>query len=162
MWLLWAGLGYYRRARFLLKGAQTVVKEYKSQVPKTTNDLLKIPGIGRYTAGAISSIAFNQPSSLVDGNVVRVYSRVFAIETPMGSALENECWNIADALLYKTDPSSFNQGLMELGATVCTPRNPKCNDCPLSSSCRVYKNEQTLILAKKLLLFVKDSSIFHF
>lgn len=145
----WAGLGYYRRARFLLQGAKTVVNDYNSIIPNTSNELIKIPGIGRYTAGAISSIAFDQPSSLVDGNVIRVFSRLFAIDTPMGNILENECWNIADSLMHKADPSSFNQGLMELGATVCTPRNPKCNACPLSSVCTAYSNEQAIIKRKQ-------------
>lgn len=137
---LWAGLGYYRRARQLLAGAKEVVNKFNGQIPFEIDDLLKIPGIGPYTAGAISSIAFNKPNSLVDGNVIRVLSRLRAVPYEIGTKqLESLMWKIAADIVDPDRPGDFNQGLMELGATICTPTSPACGLCSVQSICRAKK-----------------------
>lgn len=135
---LWAGLGYYRRARQLLEGARKVVSDFGSVVPSTVPELLSIPGIGPYTAGAIASIAYGRPEPLVDGNVIRVFSRLLAIPVENGDKLNKVCWTAARSLVDPEDPSSFNQALMELGATVCKPTSPNCQACPLSNQCKAF------------------------
>ena len=133
---LWSGLGYYRRARSLHKGARAVVERFGGQVPKAAADRLSLPGVGRYTAGAIGSIAFGLKEPLVDGNVGRVFTRLFAIETPMGDrSTEKRLWALADQWVEGPRPGDLNQALMELGATLCTPRSPRCPDCPLRREC---------------------------
>ena len=135
----WAGLGYYRRARNLHRAAQVVVAEHGGVVPADLPALLALPGVGRYTAGAIASIAFGIPAPLVDGNVVRVLSRLFCIdasaESPAGKRL---FWALAGALVVGPDPGALNQALMELGATLCTPRAPSCQACPVRRCCGAY------------------------
>jgi A/G-specific adenine glycosylase len=124
----WSGLGYYRRAKMLRDGAAAVVARFAGTIPSTIDELLTIPGIGRYTAGAISSVAFQQRAPIVDGNVTRVLSRVFG--------LEGEIWTCATALVDACkSPRALNQGLMELGALICKPRNPVCLLCPLRDEC---------------------------
>ena len=133
----WAGLGYYRRARQLHAAAADVVREHAGRVPADEPSLRALPGIGRYTAGAIRSIAFGEAAPIVDGNVARVLSRLFALDGGPGDvAWEKRLWTLASELVPASDPSSFNQGLMELGATVCLPRAPRCASCPLARSCR--------------------------
>ena len=134
---LWAGLGYYRRARMLHQGSKYIMNECQGKLPSTIEGLLKVPGIGSYTAGAISSIAFNDTSALVDGNVLRVFSRLFAIAcSPKDPAFIKKSWDIANYLIEGCDsPSDFNQGLMELGATICVPKSPGCERCPMSEVC---------------------------
>lgn len=128
---VWSGLGYYRRARMLHAAAKQVVREQAGSLPKTTAELLKLPGIGRYTAAAIASIAFGEPSAVVDGNVERVLQRV------SGKALAGEArWEFANQLLSRDRPGDFNQAMMELGATICLPRQPKCLLCPISEMCK--------------------------
>jgi A/G-specific adenine glycosylase len=145
---LWAGLGYYRRCQFLLKGAKMVVDELGGVLPDTPAALLKIPGIGPYTAGAISSIYYGLNSPIVDGNVIRVFSRLQALEAEVGPSLDRFCWKLADQLVKDVDrPDAFNQGLMELGATVCTPKNPTCGKCPLSTHCAARRNEDAAVTA---------------
>jgi A/G-specific adenine glycosylase len=131
----WSGLGYYRRARLLLEGARVVAAK-GGTVPGDREGLLGVPGIGRYTAGAIASIAFGQAVGLVDGNVARVLARLFAIDEDMRKRGMRTAEVIADGLVAKRDPGAWNQALMELGATVCTPRSPSCDKCPLASRCR--------------------------
>ena len=131
----WSGLGYYRRARLLLEGAR-VVASRGGVVPGERDGLLEVPGIGRYTAGAIASIAFGQPVGLVDGNVARVLARLFAIEADMRKRGMRVAEALADEIVSKRDPGGWNQALMELGATVCTPRAPACDRCPLASVCK--------------------------
>ncbi|XP_024628122.1 adenine DNA glycosylase isoform X3 [Medicago truncatula] len=132
---IWAGLGYYRRARFLLEGAKQIVAEGGS-IPKTASTLRKIPGIGDYTSGAIASIAFKEAVPVVDGNVIRVIARLRAIsENPKDSVIIKRFWEIAAQLVDPLRPGDFNQALMELGATVCTPLNPSCSSCPASEFC---------------------------
>ncbi|CAJ2662935.1 unnamed protein product [Trifolium pratense] len=132
---IWAGLGYYRRARFLLEGAKKIVAEGGS-IPKTASMLRKIPGIGDYTSGAIASIAFKEAVPVVDGNVIRVIARLRAVtENPKDSAIIKRFWEIAAQLVDPLRPGDFNQALMELGATVCTPLNPSCSSCPATQFC---------------------------
>lgn len=126
----WSGLGYYRRARMLHAAARKIVKEHAGKFPSTARDLLTLPGIGRYTAAAIASIAFDEPVAVVDGNVERVLQRVYG-ESLGGESL----WNAAEELLSRERPGDFNQAMMELGATVCLPRQPKCLVCPLATLC---------------------------
>lgn len=134
--VLWAGLGYYRRAQMLLTGAVMVAKDFGGVLPRTVPELLTIPGIGPYTAGAIASIAYDLPEPLVDGNVIRVFSRLRAIKLEVGGgAMEKACWQIAANLVPQELPGDFNQALMELGATVCKPTSPSCDVCPLSAVC---------------------------
>ncbi len=135
----WAGLGYYRRARQLQAAAALVVRDHGGVLPADETALRALPGIGRYTAGAIRSIAFGQAAPIVDGNVARVLSRLFALPGGPGEAAwEKRLWTLAAALVPAANPSAFNQGLMELGATVCTPRSPGCDSCPLARFCKAH------------------------
>ena len=131
----WSGLGYYRRARMLHQAAQNVVQTKGAQFPSTSKELLALPGIGRYTAAAIASIAFNEPIAVVDGNVERVLDRL------LGRKLKQmEVWAEAQSLLPPDRPGDFNQAMMELGATVCTPRAPQCLICPANQSvCHAWR-----------------------
>lgn len=143
---LWSGLGYYRRARALRLAAQAIVREHGGRFPRTREELLELPGVGPYTAGALLSIAFQRSAPLVDGNVVRVLSRLFAIDLEPGSARDRRIWSLAAELVPPdvdaegpgptVSPRNFNQALMELGALVCSPRGPRCEACPVSGSCR--------------------------
>ncbi len=141
---LWEGLGYYSRGRNLHKGAKLIVSDYNGQLPDTLDELQKIPGIGRYTAGAIASIAFNKPAPILDGNVIRVLCRLFRIKgNPKDTAVKNKLWELADMLVHTKHPGDFNEAMMELGAMVCTPSNPLCSSCPLMKTCEAFKhNEQ--------------------
>jgi A/G-specific adenine glycosylase len=137
---LWSGLGYYRRARMLHEGARHVASALGGTLPETTEGLRTIPGIGPYTAGAVASIAFGRRAALVDGNVARVLARLFAIEDDVrGRAGLARVWRLAEglvgALAPEDDPGAWNQALMELGATVCTPRDPRCLACPARELC---------------------------
>lgn len=131
----WSGLGYYRRARLLHEGARAVAAK-GGVLPADRTSLLDVPGIGKYTAGAIASIAFGEPVGLVDGNVARVFSRVFGLDHDMRKQGMRIAEKLADRLVAREDPGAWNQALMELGATVCTPRTPACHACPLAELCR--------------------------
>lgn len=132
----WAGLGYYSRARNLHRGAREVVATYEGVVPDTAGELRSIPGIGRYTAGAIASMAFGRREPLVDGNVARVLARVYEVDGDIkSSATTRQLWQLAAGLVPADAPGDFNQGLMELGATICTPSSPTCMECPLFDVC---------------------------
>ncbi|MDZ4771885.1 MAG: A/G-specific adenine glycosylase [Planctomycetota bacterium] len=134
----WSGLGYYRRARTLHTAARAIVESPGGRFPSTHAALLELPGVGPYTAGAVASIAFDEHASLVDGNVARVFARWFAIDSAQESkAFRDETWAIADRLVADVErPGEWNQALMELGATVCTPRDPQCDACPMRTGCR--------------------------
>ncbi|XP_069498464.1 adenine DNA glycosylase [Ambystoma mexicanum] len=138
---LWAGLGYYSRGKRLHEGAQKVVSEYKGQMPHTAVDLQKLlPGVGRYTAGAIASIAYGQVTGVVDGNVIRVLCRARSIGADSGSpTVTDGLWHLANSLVDPHRPGDFNQAIMELGAMVCTPKVPLCAECPIKSLCRAYR-----------------------
>jgi A/G-specific adenine glycosylase len=133
---LWQGLGYYRRARNLHAAAKRVVSDFDGEVPADVQDLLKLPGVGRYTAGAIASIAHGRPAPIVDGNVARVFARLFNLQDPVDRPdVQKQLWAIAEALVPARSPGDFNQALMELGALVCTPKSPACLTCPLRNRC---------------------------
>lgn len=133
----WAGLGYYRRARNLHAGAREVVARYGGELPRTADGLRALPGVGRYTAGAIASIAHGERAAVVDGNVLRVLARVYAIDDDIkGTQAQRRVWELAEAMVPGDAPGDFNQGVMELGATVCTPTSPSCLVCPLAKLCR--------------------------
>jgi A/G-specific adenine glycosylase len=133
----WAGLGYYRRAHHLHEAARVVAIERNGVFPDTVDELLALPGVGRYTAGAIASIAFKRRAPILDGNVSRVLARVFAIQyQPDASEAKRRLWNLAEEILPVRNCDQFNQGLMDLGATVCVPKNPRCGVCPLVNVCR--------------------------
>ena len=129
----WSGLGYYRRARMLHAAAQRVVAEFGGKLPATSGGLFGLPGIGRYTAAAIGSIAFGEATAVVDGNVERVVERLLG---QSGASQKPDYWKIAQGLLHAARPGDFNQAMMELGATVCLPRNPVCTSCPVARWCR--------------------------
>lgn len=133
----WQGLGYYSRARNLQRAAAQMVAEHAGRVPDTVETLRALPGIGPYSAGAIASIAYGKTEPLVDGNVIRVLTRVFALRgDPNRAPLKTAIWQHARALIPAEAPGDFNQALMELGATVCTPRAPRCSACPLAAHCQ--------------------------
>lgn len=137
---LWAGLGYYRRVRMFHQAANCIQKKFRGKIPKTTTELRKLPGIGRYTAGAIASIAWDEKTPVLDGNVVRVLSRIFAVSqcVERSTTLE-KLWAIAASLLPAKNSGDFNQSLMELGATVCSPLDPQCTRCPVKILCIAHQ-----------------------
>jgi len=143
---LWEGLGYYTRARNLQKAAGVIVREHDGVFPRRFEDVLALPGIGRYTAGAICSIAFHEPRPILDGNVIRVLTRLFGIaENPRERATNENLWSLAGQLVEAAGPrhcSSLNQSLMELGALICTPREPRCEACPVRRRCAALKTER--------------------
>ena len=133
---LWAGLGYYARARNLHRAAGRIAKEHGGVLPRDPAALAALPGVGRYTLGALRSLIWKEPAPIVDGNVRRVLARLFADD----SRDDAEAWRLAEALVPERDPDLFNQALMELGATVCTPRSPDCPSCPLRLVCEARKS----------------------
>lgn len=133
----WEGLGYYTRARNLHKAAGIVLTEYGGKLPRNAELLALLPGIGRYTAGAIASIAFGERVPVVDGNVKRVLSRLFNLDACIDDAeTEKDLWGLAETLVPQKTPGDFNQAMMELGARICTPRKPACDACPVAESCQ--------------------------
>jgi len=137
----WEGLGYYSRARNLHKAAKIVVDHHNGEIPRDLVELRKLPGIGRYTVGAIASIAFNMDVSALDGNIKRVYSRLFDISEPVDSpAGEKILWKLADENLPKRQAGDYNQALMDLGAMICVPKNPRCMICPVVELCKARQN----------------------
>lgn len=133
----WAGLGYYARARHLHAAARLVVREYGGLLPRQPGELVRLPGIGRYTAAAVASLAFGLPVAAVDTNVDRVLSRVFALPGRKGEAAHaRRVWAVAQALVPRRRPGDWNQALMDLGATLCTARAPRCAACPVEAMCR--------------------------
>ena len=133
----WSGLGYYRRARHLHQAARLVVARHRGRFPRSLEEALALPGVGRYTAGAILSIAYSLPLPVVDGNVARVLSRLLLIRKPRSAAGQRRLWNAAAALVTAAPaaPGDLNQALMELGATVCAPKHPACGACPVAHRC---------------------------
>lgn len=138
---LWQGLGYYSRARNLHTCAIMVVADYGGQFPDTYDELLKLKGIGKYTAAAIASFAFDRPNAVVDGNVYRVLSRVFGLEDDIASSQGAKVFEQkANELISHEQPASYNQGIMEFGAIQCTPANPACGLCPFSENCFAFNH----------------------
>ena len=151
---LWQGLGYYSRARNLHFSANYIINELNGEFPKSYNDLIKLKGVGDYTASAIASICYDEPTAVVDGNVYRVLSRYFGIHTAINSTKGiKEFKKLAQQLITNEDPGRYNQAIMEFGAKQCKPQNPNCDQCPLNDSC--------IALQKKLVnnLPVKEKKI---
>jgi A/G-specific adenine glycosylase len=137
---LWQGLGYYRRARNLHAAAKAIVTQHDGRVPDTVERLLSLPGVGRYTAGAIASIAFGRRAPILDGNAIRVLSRVWAVADPVDQpATQRRLWSLAEQLADTPRPGDLNQAVMELGATVCGPKSPGCLTCPLRDVCEAQR-----------------------
>jgi A/G-specific adenine glycosylase len=136
---LWEGLGYYRRVKNLKKSAEIIVQHYNGKLPDQFDEIHKLPGVGHYTAGALLSIVYKKPYPAVDGNVIRVFSRIFEIKNPAKStSLTQEVWKRASEMLPPYDPGNFNQALMELGALICIPKNPRCLVCPVQKHCQSF------------------------
>lgn len=139
---LWQGLGYYSRGRNLLHTAKHIVNELDGNFPDTLKELKKLKGVGDYTAAAIGSIAFKIPEPAIDGNVLRVIARLYKIEEPIDDRKTlKKIKEISELLIAKDQPDLYNQAMMELGATVCTPHNPKCNQCPIREYCLSFPNK---------------------
>ena len=130
---LWEGLGYYRRAKNLLACSKKLVKEHNSRLPQTLDEIKKLPGIGEYTGNALLGLVYNKPTLAVDGNVKRVISRFLKKE--LDSLKETELWNLSEEMVNRDDCFSYTLGIMDLGATICTPANPSCGMCPVNSQC---------------------------
>ena len=136
----WSGLGYYSRARNLHKAARRIVDEHGGELPSDLEALRALPGIGAYTAGAIRSMAYDLPAPVVDGNVLRVLTRLFDIEDDITqSATRRRLTELAESLVPEQNPGQYNEGVMEFGALICTPRSPKCDVCPVRSVCAAYR-----------------------
>ena len=137
----WEGLGYYRRARSMHAAAKLIVREHHGVFPEVFEEVLNLPGIGRYTAGAILSISGSQKLPIVEGNTQRVFSRWVALRSPATDTSANKLlWSVAEQMLPRKQPGAFNQAAMELGALICTPRNPRCDQCPVSNYCCARKS----------------------
>lgn len=147
---LWEGLGYYSRARNLHKAAKLICEKFNAQLPQTYQGLQEIPGVGPYIAAAIVSIAFGQPVPVVDGNVLRVFARFWGIENDIGDARTRVMFfDRLTPIIATSEPSAFNQAMMELGALICSPKNPKCGQCPLQKGCVAFTTERTAELPFK-------------
>jgi A/G-specific adenine glycosylase len=137
---MWAGLGYYRRAKHLHAAAKVMTERFAGQVPPTAAQLRELPGVGRYTAGAVASIAFGERVPVLDGNVMRVLSRVRLVREDIAEKkTQDTLWAMAEELVSADRPGDFNQALMELGATVCVPGRPACMLCPISAFCKAFE-----------------------
>ena len=156
---LWEGLGYYSRARNLRQAAQVIQERHGGRFPSTLAEVLALPGIGRYTAGALCSIAFGQPVPVLDGNVTRVLCRLFRIAADArGRPVQDRLWGLSTALVETAHRlevagsaassacSHLNQALMELGAVICTPRQPRCEVCPLGAACEARRHDEVAVL----------------
>jgi A/G-specific adenine glycosylase len=148
---LWQGLGYYSRGRNMHATAQIVVKDYRGIFPNLHDELIKLKGIGEYTAAAISSFSSGEARAVVDGNVFRVLSRYYGIDTAINSpAGKKEFYVLANELLYQADPALYNQAIMEFGAMQCKPKSPNCSVCPLSQTCHAFNHNLINILPVKI------------
>ena len=144
---MWEGLGYYRRAKHLHESAQIIVEKYQGKFPYEYNDILSLKGIGEYTAGAISSIAYGKQVPAVDGNVLRIISRYYLLKENIAETkVQKKIYQIVQELILNQDASAFNQGMMDLGATICKPVHPLCSRCPIQKECLAFKNKQTDVL----------------
>lgn len=147
---LWEGLGYYTRCKNLIATAKFIASEKQGKFPDTYNDILGLKGIGPYTAAAIASFAFNLPHAVVDGNVFRVLSRFFGIDTPTDSSTGKKIFTaLAEALLDKKQPGIYNQAIMDFGAVICKPQNPLCSTCPLKIRCVAFLQNRVSVLPVK-------------
>ncbi len=148
---LWEGLGYYARARNLHKAARMVTSELDGIVPDTLDEFKKLPGVGDYIGAAVQSIAFNHPYAVVDGNVKRVIARLYCLDDPVNHSSSHKIFKeYANPLLDRQNPGIFNQAMMELGALICSPKNPKCTECPVSNHCKALFSEKTNLHPKRI------------
>lgn len=160
---LWEGLGYYTRARNLMATARRVSRDLNGSFPATYDEILKLPGIGPYTAAAISSFAFGLPHAVLDGNVYRVLARFFALEMPIDSTAGKKIFSQKAAeLLDRSQPGRFNQAIMDFGATVCTPQKPACPTCPLREKCLAFQQKKVADLPVKSRAAAKRTRYFHY
>jgi len=160
---LWQGLGYYSRARNLHAAAKNIVTNHQAQFPDSYQEIRALKGIGDYTAAAIASFAYDLPYAVVDGNVFRVLSRYYNDNTPIDSSQGKKLFtSYANELLNRKDPASFNQAIMELGALVCTPKNAKCEECPLLESCQGYRANSVYELPVKSKKTKTRNRYFHY
>lgn len=159
----WQGLGYYSRARNLHFSAKLIQSEYASEFPNTYDEILKLKGVGKYTAAAIASFAFNEKKAVVDGNVYRFLSRTFNIDTPIDSTVgQKEFQFLADELISEKNPADHNQAMMEIGALICTPNQPNCLECPVAELCEArLKNKINDLPVKSKKTKVRNR-YFHF
>ncbi|MDA9730709.1 A/G-specific adenine glycosylase [Gammaproteobacteria bacterium] len=142
---LWSGLGYYRRASFIFQAKELIHAKFKGEMPDNYDDLVSLPGVGKSTAGAILSIAFNKPYPILDANVKKVISRIFFKK----NFEEKIFWNLSEDLLDKKNIFNFQQGVMDVGAKLCLPKNPRCNLCPVSKDCQSNLRNEFPLLSKK-------------
>jgi len=160
---LWQGLGYYSRARNLQFSAKLILSEFGGNFPDNHADILKLKGVGSYTAAAISSFSFGLPFAVLDGNVIRVLSRVFGIQTPFDTAEgKKQFQKLAQELLDKKNPAEYNQAIMEFGALQCVPKSPKCNDCPIVNDCIAFNTNTVSLLPVKSKKLKVKSRFLHF
>ncbi len=160
---MWSGLGFYSRARNLHAASIMIMKEYRGHFPDNFQDMIRLPGIGRSTAGAILAFCFNKPYPILDGNVKRVLSRVYGITTPINnSSTEKKLWLLSEKNLPKKNIDIYTQAIMDFGATLCIPKKPKCNICPVTQSCVAYVNELTAQIPKKNIVKKNDIKKTHF
>lgn len=161
---LWEGLGYYTRCKNLIATAKLISKQYQGKFPDTYDEILALKGVGPYTAAAIASFAFNLPHAVVDGNVFRVLSRYFAIDTPIDSTEGKKLFTrLAAELLYKKQPGIYNQAIMDLGAIVCKPKLPVCSVCPLKARCIAHlKGMESSLPVKDQRIVNKNRWLYYF
>jgi A/G-specific adenine glycosylase len=160
---LWEGLGYYNRCRNLLFTARFISNELKGKFPKTYSSILSLKGVGPYTAAAIASFAYGLPHAVVDGNVTRILSRFFGIKVPIDTTKGKLLFaELADSLLDKKNPARYNQAIMDFGATVCKPKAPTCESCPLSSLCVAFNTNKVSALPIKSKSIQKKERWFYF
>ena len=160
---LWEGLGYYSRCKNLIATAKIISHEFDGKFPGTYEEILKLKGIGPYTAAAISSFAFNLPHAVVDGNVMRVLARYFGINTPIDSTAGKKIFSaLANDLLAKNEPARYNQAIMDFGATVCKPQLPACSNCYLNKNCTAFNRNETDRYPVKEKKLVKKERWFYY
>jgi A/G-specific adenine glycosylase len=160
---MWEGLGYYTRCKNLIATARTIASEYKGKFPSTYEEINALPGIGPYTASAISSFAFNAPHAVVDGNVQRILARYFNINTPIDTtAGKKEFQTLAQSLLQLDEPGIYNQAIMDFGAVVCKPQNPLCHDCVQKKECEAFKQNRIDQLPVKQKSIIRKERWFYY
>jgi A/G-specific adenine glycosylase len=161
---MWEGLGYYSRCKNLIATARKIAHDYKGKFPSTYDEIKALPGIGPYTAAAVSSFAFNAPHAVVDGNVQRILARYFGISTPVDTtAGKKEFQTLAQSLLQPDEPGIYNQAIMDFGAVICKPQNPLCSDCIQQKACAAFKqNTVTQLPVKQKVLIRKERWFYYF
>ncbi|MCO4784038.1 MAG: A/G-specific adenine glycosylase [Candidatus Cloacimonetes bacterium] len=162
--IAWQGLGYYSRAKNLQKACKTIYRELENSFPKYYVNLIKLPGIGDYTASAVSSICFNEKRPVLDGNVIRIVSRIFKIDgdPKLSKVRQSLLERIQSSFFYDEDPSNYNQAMMELGALICVPKAPKCHICPISHACKAFNTNSVDLFPVKPKKLIKEKVFLYF